>query len=296
MIIGMKETVGNEANYMTGTDVPAIEFGINLLATQRSHEEDSFGKDYDADAEYPVVDNTSLNAALANGGFVAVGGQLDDIKATVPAGVSATLNLNGGDLNGATNSNAIENAGDLTITGEGTITSDSFIIHNTGSATLEGTDAVATGRSYGIVNEGTDAVTVLNDVDIYVESGALAATNGKIVFNSGSVVVDGMGNRVGHVIYASGNSEVEINGGSFVHNRNCTKGAMIYADNNAVVTVNGGSFTKGPNGYAPNWIRTAGNGKVIVKGGKFQFDPSAFVADGYVAVKGSDGWWTVSAE
>ena len=49
--VDMPETVGNEANH-NGVDVPSIEFGINVLATQYTHEEDSYGNDYDADAVY----------------------------------------------------------------------------------------------------------------------------------------------------------------------------------------------------------------------------------------------------
>ena len=49
--VDMPETVGNEANH-NGKDVPAINFGIDVLASQFAYEEDSFGKDYDADAVY----------------------------------------------------------------------------------------------------------------------------------------------------------------------------------------------------------------------------------------------------
>ena len=49
--VDMAETVGNEANH-NGADIPTIDFGINVLATQFTYENDSFGKDYDAGAEY----------------------------------------------------------------------------------------------------------------------------------------------------------------------------------------------------------------------------------------------------
>lgn len=50
--ITMPTTVGNEANYKTGTAAPYIRFGINLYATQTPYEEDSFGRDYDEGAAY----------------------------------------------------------------------------------------------------------------------------------------------------------------------------------------------------------------------------------------------------
>lgn len=47
VVVYMPETVGNEANYLTGTEVPEIFLGINLFATQQMNEADSFGPEYD---------------------------------------------------------------------------------------------------------------------------------------------------------------------------------------------------------------------------------------------------------
>lgn len=58
--ITMPTTVGNEANYMTGTAAPYIRFGIDLLATQTPYEDDSFGTDYDKDATYDVVPHATV--------------------------------------------------------------------------------------------------------------------------------------------------------------------------------------------------------------------------------------------
>ncbi len=55
MVVYMPETVGNEANH-NGTDIPQIDLGINVYATQFTSEEDSFGKDYDDLAFKPVAD------------------------------------------------------------------------------------------------------------------------------------------------------------------------------------------------------------------------------------------------
>ena len=49
--VDMPETVGNEANY-DGVNAPSIEFGLNVLATQFTYENDSFGTGYDKDASY----------------------------------------------------------------------------------------------------------------------------------------------------------------------------------------------------------------------------------------------------
>ena len=53
LVVYMPETVGNEANY--GTKAPSIDLGVKLAATQYTEESDSFGKDYDDKATYPVV-------------------------------------------------------------------------------------------------------------------------------------------------------------------------------------------------------------------------------------------------
>ncbi len=50
--VDMAETVGNEANH-NGTNIPSIDFGINVLASQLTYENDSFGNQYDKDATYP---------------------------------------------------------------------------------------------------------------------------------------------------------------------------------------------------------------------------------------------------
>ena len=52
LVVYMPTTVGNEANYMTGTTAPQIDLGINVFATQMTNESDSFGNDYDKGAAW----------------------------------------------------------------------------------------------------------------------------------------------------------------------------------------------------------------------------------------------------
>ena len=54
LVVYMPETVGNEANYR-GDVVPTIDLGLNLVATQTPHESDSFGSDYDKDADFATT-------------------------------------------------------------------------------------------------------------------------------------------------------------------------------------------------------------------------------------------------
>lgn len=50
VVVYMPEETGNEANYVTGTTPPSIDMGINLVATQDTVENDSFGYNYDQNA------------------------------------------------------------------------------------------------------------------------------------------------------------------------------------------------------------------------------------------------------
>lgn len=51
LVIYMPQNVGNEANYKAGTTAPSIDFGITLYATQAQEEKDSFGNNYDQNAD-----------------------------------------------------------------------------------------------------------------------------------------------------------------------------------------------------------------------------------------------------
>lgn len=55
LIVYMPITVGNAANYMTGTTPPSIELGVSVIAKQDTVESDSFDNLYDLGADYPVI-------------------------------------------------------------------------------------------------------------------------------------------------------------------------------------------------------------------------------------------------
>ena len=82
VVVYMPETVGNEANYKSGTGAPEINLGINLIATQLTKEIDSFGPDYDEDADIfsvVVASEAELVAALAeakNGDIIGISGNV----------------------------------------------------------------------------------------------------------------------------------------------------------------------------------------------------------------------------
>ena len=58
LVVYMPESVGNEANH-NGTDIPVINLGLSVLATQDTVEEDSFNDQYDKDATYTIPVNST---------------------------------------------------------------------------------------------------------------------------------------------------------------------------------------------------------------------------------------------
>ena len=78
LVVWMPTDVGNEANHKTGAAAPTIDLGIKVDATQYTHENDSFGNDYDKFAEYPEVTTVQIAAGEA----AAVN---DDVKNAITA-------------------------------------------------------------------------------------------------------------------------------------------------------------------------------------------------------------------
>ncbi|MBP3496411.1 MAG: hypothetical protein J6K33_01085, partial [Alistipes sp.] len=128
-VVYMPETVGNEANHVTGTDAPVVELGVNLVATQVEHENDSFGNDYDKDAVYAdtyVWEADDFADAIAGGGVVALMTDVNVDSVTVEKGVSTTLNLNGHNISGTStkdtgNQSSFKVKGNLTVEGTGVV-------------------------------------------------------------------------------------------------------------------------------------------------------------------------------
>jgi len=285
--VDMAETVGNEANH-NGTDIPAINFGINVLATQFTYENDSFGNQYDKDAsldDVKIEKNITLSENTA---------ETFEVDATE----FVTLDMNDQTLSNTLVNNGIVAVSNGTISTPDNATGAAAVgFKNNGDATL--TDvSMTTGSAsdYGnILYAGS--TTVYENVEVVSRGGAVAIVDGaKATFNSGSVYVDSASTSGRYLFYVVGNgSELTINGGTFSWDpKDNQKRAYIYVGSGATVYVTGGTF--GPastrSGYTAGIL---GDGNVIITGGTFGFDPSAWVADGYVATK-NNGVWTVSAQ
>ena len=111
LVVWMPTDVGNEANHAKDADVPTIELGINVVATQYTYEKDSFDEKYDENAAYPVVvsNQEQVNDAITNAA---------NKKATIVLPAGSTFTLDNGIAHEGTK------ARDITFVGDGTQTVD----------------------------------------------------------------------------------------------------------------------------------------------------------------------------
>ncbi len=260
VVVYMPSSVDNDANYR-GDTAPSIDLGINLVATQLMNEEDSFGKDYDKDAKYLIASDEKMV------------------------------------FNGNNFDTTVINHGTVDIIG-GSIETDKVGLENYGTATLNNVvvKAGSTADYAGISRPGS--VTEYNNVEFISAGGGIGARDGaQVTFNSGSVYVDTASTSGRYIFYTEGaGTVITINGGSFSWDpADNQKRAYIYASADTTVYVNGGTFGKAStrSGYTDGIL---GSGTVIITGGTFGFDPSNWVAAGYQAMKVGTNWVVVAED
>ncbi len=296
LIIYMPTTVNNDANH-NGTDVPSIEMGVNLFATQAPVESDSFDNKYDdpawviENAKHKVKNQAELDNALKDGGLVALvsnyEGDLtikdvaDDtilnfagntVKGTVTVaeGQSITLNGKGGIDGGDGAALTVGKETNVTVAG-GTYTSDKTAI------TIANTKTEAPMKL--TIEEGT-AVTSPTLIALDVMNGYSGA---EIEINGGDFTATASGSYV-RPINVNG-ADVTINGGNFVApnatsycyfvdvSEKYNTETKTYDVGN--VTINGGYFKSNAN-YGRVVVGTIGNyanrvpGTVTINGGTFE--------------------------
>ena len=288
----------NANNGKTTSDGEAlhIEFGVNLVATQKMSESDSFGTDYDKDAwskGFAVYSAPDLQAAINNGeANITV---MADIEASesivIPAGKSVVINLNGKNLkNGAayndansTASSALVNNGEVTLVGGGLIqATNNYTVRNYGKMVIDGIN----------VENG-----IMNFADLTVEDGNISnSRSGKhtIYGNSAKLTINGgkfYNGNPGNAAIFSYAGEVEINGGEFsIADGTATLGwtsCLLDAQGSAKYTITGGIV----NGEIRDY-----NKNTSVSGGTFAHSSvKNFIAPGYKAVA-VDGKYVVVPE
>ena len=325
LVVYMPESVGNEANH-NGTDIPVINLGLSVLATQDTVENDSFNDQYDKDATYvSAATADELKDAIAKGEPVSLTEDItmDAGNFTVAAGTKAVINLGGNDLtltNADTTAAFLKVEGDLTITGEGNVaarqinaypdskltlgegvtieTSNSFAINNQGTTVIDGATINHTGTNNAIQNTGT---LIINDATVTSTStsniSTINSTGGTVTINGGTFVHEGSMGSVIKWLYSDA-GEIIINGGTFIQKGGESLAYIDYGD--AKLTINGGTFDS-----ASYFAQPAQN--IVINAGEFKnnavvvFNPFMpwTIADKYVpatstATTNADGSITVT--
>ena len=237
--VDMAETVGNEANH-NGIDIPSIEFGINVLATQYTYENDSFDNQYDVNATYPTLikindslyfatedskvanttfysNNTATNPVTINGNNTKV---TMDITSDDAIDWGDGRFPKSGNVFGSSNGSLVT-VNDLTIEGEmmsamaGYWDPNGTVFNTTlNNVVIVGTEIVsaASGYSPALFSYGN---TTLNNCKIYgttsnsgYEVFDVAAFNGNLVVNGGKIGTIRIANA-GTTLVVDGNAEVD---------------------------------------------------------------------------------------
>jgi len=250
-------------------------------------------------AEGNGIKYKNLNDAFAAGGEITLITGVEVSGAViVPEGKTVTLNLNGKTVSGSTlktEQGVIVNNGTITISGDGTVTSNldngASAVRNNGTMVLDGGTylgaPIVSGSwpSYVINNYG--ALTV-NDITVKGYHGAIASCGEGSVATLDSVDAEvGYQTATGitsHVLYTADGGTIVVNSGEYKNtatDANAVGGSLICALGK--VTVKDGVFTGGC-GFS---------GDIAISGGTFDKDPSAYLVDGCVATAAENSTWVV---
>jgi predicted ribosomally synthesized peptide with SipW-like signal peptide len=312
IVLTMPETVGNEANTKPGEKAPTVDIGINLLATQYTHENDSFDDQYDADAflgqVHDIHNLDTLQKAFEDGGKGRIINMyIEGVSEELAKDNSLILNMNTSTLVKEQDAPyAIVNYGDLTIKGEGTIRSEMHgSIENHGNLTVESLNIFVTGVKYGFhVKKGE---VTINDLTLHAERGGINVQGGLCTINSAKVTTTNYKTNSGYFVYAASydennKAEVVINDGDFRYEGTYYKHRVLCSQGNALITVNGGTFGKGGSKASSDWLIVKDGGKIVINGGTFEFDPTRYLSEDITLGEGckveidENGWWTVTKE
>ncbi len=221
--VDMAETVGNEANH-NGVKIPTINFGINVLATQFTYENDSFGNQYDKDALYPVVDAEGIADAIAKGKPIKFEADIT-LTETIAVTGDTYIDLNGYDLDASANA------------------SRPFNIDDGASLTINAGDSEIDCGTYGLVNmtEGTLTINGGTFTNEEGNNGAFIKINGdeEMVINLNDVTYKAGTSDSGVLRTSGSNVTVNVVGGTyeagmgFIIENGSIKGAEITATNTA---------------------------------------------------------------
>ena len=294
LVVWMPTDVGNVANH-DGTNVPQIDLGINLFATQASAEKDSFDIDYDEDAWHPsmkVYNAADLQAALTNAVPGAVVELMDDIDLdapiVIPASEVATYSLRSTpapvviDLNGKKITSNLTSDRAILVQGAAEIKNGTI-------TTTNGVGAIfATGKSASLIlTDMTVAVTGTGTNKEWILTAVGAANGAKVVINNGTYSAE---KGYGLVVSTTG-ADVTINDGIFTTDGTTESAAVRFDsgwDNSKVYTkavINGGVF-KAPEGGFAFTANNAYGKDITINGGTFNGKVASHYQDNGVVING----------
>ena len=258
LVVWMPTTVGNEANYKKGATAPSINLGINVVATQYTHENDSFNEQYDKDATYPVTTTDELTEALKSKKTIVLGNDITITTETTTANnLKQTLDFNGHKLildgEDEFEYGCLDVCGELTLVdsvGDGGIIGKFY----------DGVDKVPTAvfiNDGAVVNlESGTIENVYRGVANYYSGGTFNMTGGKIAVKQASAI------ESAGVLFHRGGT-VNLNGGEIsgaiyfektaTSQPSYTIGAGFTNTNNSVFHTSGVTATQNEDGI---WIST----------------------------------------
>ena len=220
MAIWMPTSVGNEANAIDSENAATIDFGITVVATQDTVENDSFNNKYDEDATYPAANADELKSALAAGGIVNVATDLptnnieDSADARMVIKAPTTLNLDKKIISPDNMGNNNTNFCALIVDADTTINAgESGGIHT------------GTNGGYGI-NVRNGATLTINGGTYYGGGTAVQVQKGTVTINGGHFAVEAFSDpQYGYEFmlncidsaYKDGTAKIIVKGGTFVN-------------------------------------------------------------------------------
>ena len=258
LVVWMPTTVGNEANHKTEVTAPSIDLGISVVATQYTHESDSFNDQYDKDATYPVTTTDELIAALQSKEAIVLGNDITITSMTSTAdNLKQTLDFNGHKLildgEDEFDYGCLDVCGELTLAdsvGNGGITGKFY--HN---ATKVPTAVFINDGAVVNLESGT-IENVYRGVANYYSGGTFNMTGGKIAVKRASEI------ESAGVLFHRGGT-VNLNGGEIsgaiyfektaTSQPSYTIGAGFTNTNNSVFNTSGVTATQNEDGI---WIST----------------------------------------
>ena len=221
LVVYMPENVGNVANH-NGENAPSIDLGVSMVATQFDSERDSFGSDYDKDAKYPVLVDSSdeLTAAVAAGKDVKLTENIEIEKALTISKKDISIDLNEKELSSSTDNVKLIQAidsGQVRVFGgklkvKTAVKSDTAAVYAQGNSdvVIENCKiSIENSKGYAVVTNGSNSkntsITMKNTDIVYKQGYAC-------YFPAGNITLENC-NVTGAVIISGGN--VTIDGGTY---------------------------------------------------------------------------------